>query len=746
MGSLCVSVLPDASSDRRPPSLYGHPGTDAVPQAQLVEGQEYRYEFRDLAVGQDAEVSTDHPEIFQRSTSAGISGRLRPGLYVGSLDVGVTVDGVLAGVVSLEVRSRKLAYESEYRWMLRDLSESAAEIVQSAFSPSSWQFGADPTQDSKTLYQRFAFLRGMLCSDVLSTAFDQVLNQPYRIWLADHESRRPGLGSPGSSRVARHLAGPGPRMATSRAPLQLSSVPIRIKVPLHHSSLDNPANRFVKFALTQWLQTVRAVHDRLQALDDRPSVRRGLGEALEVAGRLEAWLSSSVLSEVSELSGFPRSDQVLEKREGYRDVYRIFLLSQVAASLSWPGGSDTVYSAGKRDVATLYEYWTYLELAKVVSRQCDVPLDLSSLVRETQGGLELDLRRGRHHVLTGEVVRFGRRLCVELWFNRTFSALGAGAAWTRGMRPDCSLRVSGLETDQEIWIHFDAKYRVDGLVELMGRAASDVSEEERQLSTDSEYQDRELRSTRSDLLKMHAYKDAIRRSGGAYVLFPGGEEGEIFWEYREILPGLGAFPLRPSSHGDAHGAGTLSRFLSDILDHLASRLTQHERARYWQGEAYSADSPAGLHGPALIGLRQPAADTPALLGYVKSQAHADWILAEGLYNLRADGRTGSVGLAGAEIGAEILVLYGPSLAGPLAYAVVGEPRVLSRANLMATGYPEPRGAVYLVLPLRRLPSEIDLSNRVVRRLLDEGEATPTGNPRVVTWLSLLEAAMADATV
>ena len=29
---------------------------------------------------------------------------------------------------------------------------------------------------------------------------------------------------------------------------------------------------------------------------------------------------------------------------------------------------------------------------------------------------------------------------------------------------------------------------------------------------------------RADLLKMHAYRDAIRRSAGAYVLYPGSEK------------------------------------------------------------------------------------------------------------------------------------------------------------------------------------------------------------------------------
>ena len=50
-----------------------------------------------------------------------------------------------------------------------------------------------------------------------------------------------------------------------------------------------------------------------------------------------------------------------------------------------------------------------------------------------------------------------------------------------------------------------------------------------------------------------------------------------------------------------------------------------------------------------------------LLGYVRDQEHYNWIRSTGLYNLRADDRTGSVGLGSPELAAEIVVLYGQPL-------------------------------------------------------------------------------------
>ena len=51
---------------------------------------------------------------------------------------------------------------------------------------------------------------------------------------------------------------------------------------------------------------------------------------------------------------------------------------------------------------------------------------------------------------------------------------------------------------------------------------------------------------KADLLKMHTYKDAIRRTAGAYILYPGTEGQYTRSGFHELIPGLGAFSIRPS--------------------------------------------------------------------------------------------------------------------------------------------------------------------------------------------------------
>ena len=203
------------------------------------------------------------------------------------------------------------------------------------------------------------------------------------------------------------------------------------------------------------------------------STIRGVREANALQDELDALLNEPLLREVSSLTHFPGGSQVLQKREGYRELLRAYVEFEIASKLAWDGGED-VYGAGQRDVASLYEYWVFFKLAEIVSSVCNAPLDLESLVEVSEEGLAIDIRRGKDRVLVGDVERLGRRLRIELWFNRTF-AFGPrdGQSWTRQMRPDYSLRIHAVDEAQlkreadDIWLHFDAKYRIDRLAEAM---------------------------------------------------------------------------------------------------------------------------------------------------------------------------------------------------------------------------------------------------------------------------------------
>jgi MrcB-like, N-terminal domain/PD-(D/E)XK nuclease superfamily len=157
----------------------------------------------------------------------------------------------------------------------------------------------------------------------------------------------------------------------------------------------------------------------------------------------------------------------------------------------------------------------------------------------------------------------------------------------------------------------------------------------------------------ADLLKMHAYRDAIRRTAGAYVLYPGSPGSDQKFEgFHEILPGLGAFAIRPNKEGNAEGIETLGRFLDDIVEHLANRTTARERLSYHMAEAYAAREPpvgygalelpeTDLYGKEFRAL--PTAEDMVLIAWYENDAQLDLARdVEGFIYVRLGRRRGAL--------------------------------------------------------------------------------------------------------
>ena len=703
---------------------------------QLLESYEYRYRLTKY-------VPTDShwmepAEMFEPDDDAGLTGRLRPGLATGRVEIALRAAERTFARSAVEVRSRKLDYIKHYRWMLRDISEIASELIMERFAAAEQRFSIDDQSDARTLYQQFQFLQSGLASDI-DTALRLVLAKPYVSWNEEEQAVDPRRGVRMSSQVQREWVRPGPRLLTQTG-YAFESIPARLRAPRTEATYDNIPNRFVKFALERWRDIAVRVDSVLAQAGSAAPVVRGRREAQALASHLENALDSALFKEIGNLDRFPAGNQVLYKREGYREIFRAYIQSELAAKLAWAGG-DSVYSAGQRDVATLYEYWVFFQVARIVSSLCSTPLDLASLIETRPGGLNLSLTRDRAVRFVGHMEHLGRRLSLELWFNRTFAARGAHQSWTRSMRPDVALLISappGDSTFDAVWLHFDAKYRIDALEEIMG-PPSDGEESATINDSDDTYGTR-AGARRTDLLKMHAYKDAIHRSAGAYVLYPG-TETEVRHEYHEVLPGVGAFVLRPSERGEAEGTAALSQFVADVVDHLSSQLSQHERGRFWRRVAFS-DEPTSSHRTTASWLHRPPADTSVLLGYVKNSAHASWIHRTALYNLRADAdsRPGVVGVDSRELAADVLVLYGPGVREPETWIVAGATRLLSKEDLLRGGYPRPGGNAYFCILLDRNVTEIGgrISMSSVTRV--RSTLAPTarlGEPILVTWLDLV---------
>ena len=439
-------------------------------------------------------------------------------------------------------------------------------------------------------------------------------------------------------------------------------------------------------------------------------LRRGRIAAEAVLQQLDELLGHGLFRQVDRLHGIPTSNQVLLKREGYRQLFRTFSLVEAGLTLAFDYSNlDDVYSPSLRNVATLYEFWCYLVLADCLGRVCGQMKTVHAF-KARGDGLALTMQSGAASAIRWQLQRHERVLEVELFFNRQFSLVRGSApdgSWSRAMRPDCSLRIRPLTAlpqsaqNLDVWIHFDAKYRVENLSEQL---QSKVGSEEDAQAVEAEEVESNLQTKRQDLLKMHAYRDAIHRTGGAYVLYPGNTPLCVE-QFTELLPGLGAFPLRPNAERGPRGVDDLEAFLTQAIEHVSQQASRHERQRYWSSAINVAGPPSPKGIPAASFLSRPPADTEVLVGYVRSRQHRGWIERTQSYNVRADDRAGAVALGSRELSAELLLLYQQESPGTQIVALgrTGPWRAVDRHDLLRSGYPRPGGRIYFVTTFVPVP-------------------------------------------
>jgi predicted component of viral defense system (DUF524 family) len=577
----------------------------AEERVQLLEGGTYDYE---LVGAHGLEIDTG--PLIQPNRYGHRTGRIEPGLSTGLLPIAVVDStGKERAWAAVEVRTDKLDYQHQYRQMLDDIAKATTALVMHFSGPTAVRLKVDRT-DADSLHQQFAILRRILQSRNLDDAVQRVLGQPARRWITESVRRSPDRVDRIDSAVIRQLASGRKRepIPATHSLRQMfagyghrdATLPATIVVDRDRETVDIPENRFVKFALEEWDDFIEAVEERARALPASLG-KRLARETAELRETVGAWLANDFFREVSRADRLPLDSPLLQRRGGYREILESWLEFQFATSLSWDGGRDA-FAAGQRNVAALYEFWVFFQLLAIVERtfELDVPAH-RTLVKRTDRGFDLQLKSGRQLSFLGRFRRGQREMAVRFSYNRTYpgadpyvSNYPAAGAWTRPMRPDFTISLwphGFLETEAErqelmVHVHFDAKYRVEDWTGLFGMNSDSVADDERAAQRAGAPPKRE------DLLKMHSYRDAIRRTEGAYVIYPGrhGEESVEWFAFNEVLPGLGAFALRPGA--EARGAENLQIFLEDRAEEASRASGRMDQSTF---HTFRIEEPSGRY-------------------------------------------------------------------------------------------------------------------------------------------------------
>jgi hypothetical protein len=179
-----------------------------------------------------------------------------------------------------------------------------------------------------------------------------------------------------------------------------------------------------------------------------------------------------------------------------------------------------------------------------------------------------------------------------------------------------------------------------------------------------------------------------------------------------VLPGLGAFPIKPSENSDE--TKYLKAFLEDVLNHFLNRTSQRETIAYKASEIHKNINPTELKEslPEYIGNEKLLPDeTFVLVGYYNDNEQYNWITHKKMYNFRMGSGKGSLVLDKETVGAKLLLLHtkGDKHATKLFRIVSKGPKVFSKQDLIKRAYANPSQDYYLVIEIDEL-NQVQLEN------------------------------------
>ena len=521
-------------------------------------------------------------------------------------------DGQKECSFDFEIVPDKINYEEDYVKLTEAIAEECSALLLDYTSPTSLNFQQDLSKESNILEQ-FIFLRQFCFSDNLESLFASIKRNPDRILVKEEELKPFGTGIPSQKFFSNPFTHSRGWIKTADG----NYLPSEVATIHKYDSYDTSANRFIKFALITFIEICTKFLEKV--FIDKNGIEY-YSEASKILNQIDDILNDSFFDDISELSIIPVNNQVLEKREGYSQIFNAFSMVDLALKLDWKG-KDDVYSGEAKNTALLYEYWLFFELRKIIHELSGKDKTKNAVEPYTQfindtNGLTISLQQGYPSLQS--FIFENENLKVNLYYNRTFSPsqFNSSIYWgsySRPFRPDYTLAIFSSEYKKEIdaikagdisYVHFDAKYRIQDLTQFINSEKKQISEEVLE-KTEEQISDKEKEEIvqekndeiintykRGDLLKMHTYNDAIRRTVGSYVLYPGSDnnsgQNEVSSSYDEILPGVGAFAIRPGNENAGHKE--IKKFIKQIIDFKSNPAGRLARKNYFDNMILSSAS------------------------------------------------------------------------------------------------------------------------------------------------------------
>ena len=306
-------------------------------------------------------------------------------------------------------------------------------------------------------------------------------------------------------------------------------IPEQILYEDNIETFDNQENQFIKYFITWCLDIISTFHKSFLLTPDFTNIEL-LKENEEHIKRLKYLLTQTFLKSVGELQQIPMYSTVLTMRDGYRQLFRLYLGIRSMPLVN--NQNDNIKEMiENKALDVLYENYCYFGLSNVLATIYDQGLDKKKYkIHKSDYSKGLEKKTYSNYF---EFERTAELPRIRVHYNKNYTI----ESYSKSFDPDISIEIFDESNNLDSIYVFDSKFKVN----FYDKAdEDDTTEMRRNFKYD-------------DISKMHTYRDALKRAHGAFILYPGTENALFFeTEYidRDLLYGVGAFKIGPGNELD----------------------------------------------------------------------------------------------------------------------------------------------------------------------------------------------------
>lgn len=400
--------------------------------------------------------------------------------------------------VLIEVYPTKLDYKSDYQKLLEEVQEElynlAYHFVQRTYVLGEAKYYKDPTLGE--FYRLFT-----AHIENYQRAIKQIERMPHH-QLTKHYNEVRGERLRKQDSQGRAYLRKNARQfveASNGKGVQIAGkvmMPTKGLLMKKEQTFDTLENRFVKWTMQRIMSRLHALIEVLEkAMKSKGETQVISADLIISLKAAENWMQMRFRSpfwrSIGQLDRSVHS-LVLQMAPGYREVHQIY--SILAQSIVLQG---ELYKMSLKNIWKLYEYWTFLKLGQILSKECHVLKQ--NVIQFNSNGLFINLSDGQRIERTFEHKVTGEKISLVYQYDT------GKQVPTVQQKPDSMLSIAKKGKNYEFQYIFDAKYKID----FNSKFGPSPQQE--------------------DINTMHRYRDAIvvanngayeRTAFGAYVLFP----------------------------------------------------------------------------------------------------------------------------------------------------------------------------------------------------------------------------------